>query len=200
MKIIKHTKPLEYLIVEDFYSDEEVCLINREIDFLMGKMNPPSQTQSAKNIKEEIIKRNSAVFLDQVYADRAVSDILTINRKAFGKEIIEAMQSLHPSFFSIGTCDKDATLINYYDSNDHYKPHRDSAQYTFMTFLIPENKGYTGGDFVFTDQEITIHQKNNMLLCFSGSYKHEVTPVKLLNKNSIGRISMTQFLYKLKYD
>jgi len=196
MKITKYKDPLEYLIVEDLYSDEELQLIHREIDFLLKKMKPPEETTSAFDEKNEILKKNKALFLDNIYTDRSVSDILTINRKALSIEIIEAMQSLHPSFFSIGQSDRDSTLINYYESQDYYKPHRDAAPYTFMTFFIPENKGYTGGEFIFTDQGITIPQKNNMLLCFSGSYKHEVTPIELINKDSTGRISMSQFIYR----
>jgi predicted 2-oxoglutarate/Fe(II)-dependent dioxygenase YbiX len=141
----------------------------------------------------EIIKQNRAILLDNTYADRSVSDILTINRKTFNKEIMDAMKSLHPAFHGVDTCNMDSTLLNYYGAGDHYKPHRDASQFTFLTFLVPEDKGYRGGDLVL--EGIKIPQKDNMMIGFVGAYEHEVTPIQLKTDASLGRISMTQFLF-----
>lgn len=193
MKITKHFEPIEYLVVEDFYTKEELWLINREIDFLFTKLKPPTVHSSAVDERNQVIKQNKAILLDNTYADRTVSDILTVNRKTFSREIMDAMKSLHPAFRAVDTCNMDSTLLNYYGANDHYKPHIDASQFTFLTFFVPEDKEYTGGDLML--EGVEIQQKNNMMIGFIGAYEHEVTPIKLKTETSLGRISMTQFLF-----
>lgn len=193
MKITKHIHPLEYLVVENMYTEEELRLIQREIHFLLPKLKPPTIHTSAINERNEVIKQNKALFLDSVYADRSISDILTVNRKTFCDEILDAMKSLHPAFYAVQECNGDTTLLNYYGESNHYKPHRDTSQFTFLTFFIPDNKEYTGGDLILEGQ--IIQQKNNMMIGFIGAYEHEVTPIKLNSEDSVGRVSMSQFLF-----
>lgn len=196
MKIESHHEPFPYLIVHDFYEDHEVDLIWNELNFwsVMNKLLDPERTGQTYEGK----KKNKGVFLDDAYTDRSFSNILQINRKIFSKEIIEAYWALHPSYKIIGICDKDTTLVSYYEDQDYYKPHADRAAITALTWFYKEPKMFEGGDLVFTEYDITISVKNNMMLVFPSVIEHAVTPTSLIagaEKNKgLGRYCISNFM------
>lgn len=194
MNITKCFKPFEHIIVDDVYTKDELSKIWREIYFLKDKFKAPHETESALTEDGVALKSNAALFIDNVYTDRAFSDILQINRRAFGEEILNAISELHPAYGFAKCCNKDVTLINYYADGGYYKAHLDHAAFTFITFLVQELQKFSGGDFLFPDFDYTVTQRNNKLIVFPGCIRHQVTEVKLNTPDSEGRFSMTQFL------
>ena len=193
MNITRCFEPFEHIIVDDVYTKDELSKIWREIYFLKDKFKAPHETMTATKDGAEL-KSNASLLIDSVYTDRAFSDILQINRKAFSGEILGAISQLHPAYGIAKICNTDGTLINYYADGDYYQAHSDGAIFTFITFLLQDKQEFSGGDFLFPDFDYTITQRNNRLIVFSGCIRHQVTEIKLNTPDSEGRFSMTQFL------
>jgi hypothetical protein len=184
----------EYIVIDDFYSVDELAQIKKELIELQTKAIPPSlEVGTAIDFKNnEYQKNNKSLFLDLIFAqDRTQSKCLTLNRKIFNLDIVnEAIKANH-YFKHIQYCNKDTTLINYYYDNEEYKPHTDRTLLTAITtFGIGK---FEGGDFYFPEFDETIKFKENRMIIFAGCFEHWAKKVTSTNKTSC-RISMAQFL------
>jgi Rps23 Pro-64 3,4-dihydroxylase Tpa1-like proline 4-hydroxylase len=192
MVIHKITEPFPHLIIEDFYSKDELKLIWRELDFLTS----PNKLMPA-NLNGSIESNHLSVVLDHVYSNRSISDILIINRKALSKEIKDTFVGLDPLLAHVNLVNSDLTKIKYYENYNGYKKHQDIARFTALTYFYKEPKAFEGGDLYFNDFNYTIKLKSNMLVLFVGALWHESLPVSLKQDGHItgnGKYTMTQFL------
>ena len=192
MFIHKVSKPFPHLIIEDFYSENELKLIWKELDFLTS----PNKLMPA-NLNGSSESNHLSIVLDQVYANRSISDILTVNRKALSKEIKDAFVELNPLLAHINLVNTDLTKIKYYENYNGYKKHQDLARFTALSYFYKEPKAFEGGDLYFNDFDYTIKLKNNMFVLFVGALWHESLPISLKQKGHItgkGKYTMTQFL------
>ena len=196
MQITKVKKPVEYLIVDDVYTAYELEAMWKEIKTLQPQLKGESETSSAKDADGNLLKRNKSILINNCYKNIQESSILMINHRVFNPEITKAISELHPSYNCINFSNRSTTLLNYYDENNEYKPHFDMFMFTYLTFLVPDNKEYTGGDFLLSDFNHVIEQKNNRVVVFPSGINHQVTPVKLNTPESQGRFSLAQFLYR----
>lgn len=179
-------KPFRYVLVDDFYDKNEVKLIKEEIT----AFEPYGVSASSVGGKDDK-KSGSGIFLDDVFIqDRSKSKILTANRKLFCDEIYSSALKLDASFGQIRNCNKDTTLINYYRNNEEYKPHRDNAILTAITFFSIGS--FKGGDFCFTEYDEVVKFKDNRLVIFSSCVLHQALPIKA--KDNSCRVSIAQFL------
>ena len=154
---------------------------------------------TAKDKVSSSFKSNSTgLNLDEIYPKRNISDILTINRKIFEKNLTEKLISLHPFMSHLKLINIDFTKLRYYENDDYYKPHQDLARFTASSYFFKEPKVFTGGDLHFPEFNYTITIENNMLVFFVGSILHSSTPLKIKNKDNLnkgyGKYVMTQFL------
>jgi Rps23 Pro-64 3,4-dihydroxylase Tpa1-like proline 4-hydroxylase len=192
MIIHKIREPFPHLIIENFYSEDELKLIWRELDFLTS----PNKLMPA-NLNGSIEGNHLSIVLDQIYCNRSISDILTINCKALNKEILNAFVELSPLLAHINSINTNLTKIKYYENYNGYKKHQDSARFTALTYFYKEPKAFEGGDLYFNDFNYTINLKNNMFVLFVGALWHESLPVSLKQNEHItgnGKYTMTQFL------
>ena len=184
-------------IAENFYSEKELELIWKELDFLTknGKLLPPHKTGAARDEKGNPQKQNSALFLDEYYSNRNFSNILNVNRKIW-REVNKQFIKSNLMFRYLRSCNEDSTLLNYYEDGDYYKPHHDTSVYTVITYLYKEPKKFTGGNLKLEDYNIEIEVKNNMVIYMPSILVHEVTPI-IMEENSkgCGRYSISQFLF-----
>ena len=143
------------------------------------------------------LKKNKGLFLDTIYSERSISNILILNRRSFDPEIIDAFSDLSFGYQSIKKTNGDTTLISYYENADYYKPHEDSSMYTAVTWFFKEPKAFVGGDFYFSDYNLKIEVQNNMMVLFPSFVKHSVGEIlsKDESLSGYGRYSMTQFVY-----
>ena len=75
MKVTSDSK--DFLVIDDFYTDEEQMHIWKELDFLTydTKLMPPEETGTAHDLDTgKALKKNSALFLDTLYARREFSN------------------------------------------------------------------------------------------------------------------------------
>lgn len=194
MKFTIIKDPIPFLIIDDTYTKDEQVKIYRELDFLSEKLQTPDQTGSAKKPDGEL-KKNTGLFLDNAYAQREISDILTVNRKIFSPEIISELVKCHYAFNMFNSVNSDNTLVSYYDNDGSYFSHSDNSPITAVTWFFKSPKNFTGGDFIFTDYNTQVELKNNRTVIFFGCYKHQVTDVKIINKDVpfSGRFTISQF-------
>ena len=171
-------KPFPYLKVREFYYERELGLIWQELDFLTykDKLEPPSETGQ----KDNDMKSNSGVFLDSLYKSRSFSNILTVNRKLFSRDIMEAMVNLDKIMSAYyNNCDHDGSLISYYEQADYYKSHVDRTIITSISWHFKKPKMFTGGDLIFTDYNERIEIDDNMLVIFPSCIRHQVTAIEM---------------------
>ena len=80
---IPHKEPIPYLLVKDYFSEEDVNLMLQELQFLTSKeklaFKPPINMADGT-------KKNQQIGLDTIYSKRETSDILTILNKIYKDE------------------------------------------------------------------------------------------------------------------
>jgi hypothetical protein len=198
MIITSINEPFPYLLVEDFYKEDELDLIWKELAFLVhpNKLVHGSYTNPEVNSKGHLIKNNRVHYLDAIYKVRNISSILTLSQKLFIPEIIEEFCKLSFGYNSIKKCNTYDTQLGYYENADYYHSHSDSACYTALTWLFKEPKQFSGGDLTFTDYDHTINIKNNMTVLFPSFVMHEVDRIIMDSSefNHGGRHVIAQFV------
>jgi len=199
MKIEVFEIPFPYIRIYDFYTDEELKLIWKELDFILNDhiLKGPETTGTAKNNDGVILKNNLGIFLDSFYSNRETSNILRVNRKIF-EELQKIFDQSNHWFLKNFVSNRDATLISYYENSDYYHKHRDRCLATCLTWFYKEPKSFEGGNLLFEDYGIEIEVKNNCLIFFPSIIPHKVSEVimdeKYLEK-FVGRICMSQFMF-----
>ena len=197
MKIEVFENPFPYIIIYDFYTDEELELIWKELNFILNDhiLKGPEKTGAAKT-NGVILKNNLGVFLDSFYSDRESSNILRVNRKIF-KKIPEISDVSNHWFLKNFKSNQDITLISYYENTDYYHKHHDNSLGTCLTWFYKEPKSFEGGNLLFEDYGIEIEVKNNCLIFFPSIIPHSVSEVIMDKKyfgKFMGRICMSQFI------
>jgi hypothetical protein len=196
-------KGLPVVIIDEYYSDNAARLIWQELCFLNSapdKFLDPEDTGSAwtenKDGGKNYLRKNKALPLDLVYSNRAISDILSANRKIFTKDIVDQLEKLHVYFRTLDGIGNDATLINYYENSDYYLPHVDMSCCTALTWFFKQPKSFTGGQLVI-EEELKIECVYNRAVIFPSMLKHSVESTvvepSLVGQN-YGRYAITQLM------
>ena len=162
---------------------------------------PPDKTTAA--VKDgKILKKNAAVFLDHLYANRGISNILSVNRKLLNCNItndhnLDIFKNHDNWFFKYYKTWDDFTMISYYEDSDYYLPHDDKSGITAITWFFKEPKRFTGGDLIFPHTKEKIECKNNKIVVFPSCVVHQATQIRMEKKyqgQRLGRYAMSQFL------
>ena len=205
---ILKNEPFPYILIDDFYDQSELDRIWEELDYLCNpkRMGRSSiERGAATNIysdgTEQSIKNSWDLFLDTFFTSRDFSNILEINRKLINKEMFKN----HPHWLFNhldALINEDNTQILYYENNDEYKPHRDLARLTGITWFYREPKKFTGGNLRFPKFDMEIECKHNRVIVFPSSIHHGVDKIGMEEKDmgkKLGRFTMTQFLSCMDY-
>lgn len=185
------------VIADDLFTYREYKLMFDEFKFIKdrGLLMSGNETGGAVNLDDgTMLKQNSSVFLDQLYNERSLSDMLSVNRKVFSSSVVSELIKLHSLFNYIPLSTQDATLLSYYDSDNKYEGHRDEATITILTWFYEEPRKFEGGDFIVED-EFKIECRANRTVFMPSYMLHAVTPVRPEKPNKgLGRYTMTQFV------
>jgi Rps23 Pro-64 3,4-dihydroxylase Tpa1-like proline 4-hydroxylase len=196
MHITSNSK--QYLIVDDFFNESELYHLWNELDTLQSKkvLQPPHQTAGAIGDGGDIIKKNSGIFLDDYYENREDSSILNMYDKYICTDIYERFSTMSPEFKYAFYVNFDRTLLNYYENDDHYKPHTDAAILTCLYWCYKEPKAFEGGDLTLHQIGEVIGMKNNRLVIFPSHNVHSVSPVSMEEVGEgKGRYCISKFLF-----
>lgn len=197
--MLAKTQDFAYTLIDNFYTDQEMDQIWKELEYFTSpfRMFSPDMTFSATN-QGQLLKNNKSIQLDTFYQNnRNMSDLLRLNRKLFDTSIFDPFIKLHPYNDIIKECSSDYTLLSYYENGDYYKPHKDLAQFTALTWFYKEPKMFSGGEFSFPERDIQVEAKNNRMILFPSWVSHEVSEVHMdqeFEYSTNGRYCMTQFL------
>lgn len=197
MDIFCYENNFPYIVIDNYYTEDEYKLIWEEINFLCYDYKLPKSTGSATDDMGNRLKNNRAVYLDNVYGnDRSISSILSINQKLFNNSY-EILRN-HPSwFFQNIRGTRDNTSLSYYEDDEEYPSHYDEYSMTALWWTCRKPKKFEGGNFIFSDYNETVEFKDNRMIIFPSIIMHRVTKVIMQEqylKQKNGRICLTQFL------
>ena len=197
MEIKSSGTEIPFLIIQDLYNEDELCMIKKEIDFVHSAGCFTENTGSAMNDGDKL-KKGKGIWLDTVYANRNMSMILRLNRKPMHDvEIKQSFINLSPYHISYTRINRDTTLLHYYENEDLYKSHRDAAVFSCVTWFFNKPKKFTGGNLIFTDLNVSIEIEDNMCVIFPSILLHEVEEIKMqenVGDEKNGRYSLAQFM------
>ena len=195
IKFIDTDKIYPFLMIDNFYTEEEQELIWTELEFLRGNLER-ADTATAVDKDGLRLAAKWSVFLDDVFKDRQFSNVFRFKGKMFNEEVLEAYNKI-PSYQTYVNCNQDNTLLNYYEDGDYYKPHYDAMHHSCIVWFIREPKVWKGGEFLFEDSKIEIECKHNRMVLFPSFYLHGARAVKMKKKDKnkgLGRYAMSTFL------
>lgn len=193
---------LPVVVIDDYYDDQAVEKIWREIEFYSSQNNlkTPEHTGSATSVSSDgsvsFLKQNKGIYLDQIYLDRNFSCILTENRKTFSQSVIQKLVDIHIIFKYLQNVNKDCTLLSYYENSDYYKPHTDNSVITIVSWFYKEPKNFQGGVLQIENQ-LEIQCLFNRTVIFPSMLHHAVTPVTIADEHlgkNFGRYTLTQLV------
>jgi len=200
MEVFYHESPFPHVTISDYYGEEELKLVWKELEFLTNPiiLKSPEFTGTAKDNQGKILKQNHGVFLDLIYKDRKISNILNFSRKHFHPDIVEPLCTHNYFFRYLQKSAFDATLLSYYQDSDRYQSHTDSSTITAITWLFKEPKHFDGGDLSFTEFNYNIPIKNNFMIIFPSILYHSVSPI-IMKENKepfsgYGRYALSNFI------
>jgi hypothetical protein len=190
-----------FVQVDDTYTQKELDEILLELEFLRisGEFLNPEETGSSTEIDSSgnkiLLKRNSGVFLDNVYANRKTSIILKYNRKLFGAQL--NLEELPPIFKQFRRTNWDGTLVSYYTNQDYYHAHMDNAMFTMVTYLYKQPKKFLGGELVLPESGHLLEPVFNRTYIFPSYVTHKVNTVQIAQEDGdagYGRYCISSFL------
>jgi Rps23 Pro-64 3,4-dihydroxylase Tpa1-like proline 4-hydroxylase len=178
-----------------------------ELAFLTGgeKLKPPEETGSATDANEytetkgvELKKCNKALFLDECYSKREVSDILTLTEKFLADKKVRKAADKKSWFYGIlPNTNYDTTLLSYYENKDYYESHFDVAIITLLFWFNKQPKGFDGGDLVLPEIDTKIPFQHNTVVMLPSFVQHQVESISMKKKNGVkdnGRYCVSKFL------
>ena len=183
---------LEYIVIDDLYSEEELKLVKAELEELILHAHPVEKMDSAKNSVNKAYKKNCmSLWADEFYKEnRDISNILKASRKLFCDEIASYAKKINAFYGHIKTCDEDYTLINFYKSGEQYKSHKDNSIFTAITLI--EMGNINGGGLIFSDFNEFISFKDNRMIIFPGCVEHKTEAI--ITSADSYRVSIAQFM------
>jgi hypothetical protein len=174
IKVTVHTEPFHYIEVRNLWTKQERKEMFDEMLYLENKalFKPPEETGSALDDDKKVIKNNSGMFIDEVWATRDYSDILKHNRKIFN--VLDNKKVIDSWYFDGLNCNSDSTLVSYYEDACYYKPHMDKNIITAVSWFFKEPKKFNGGELTITDHDLTFEVTNDLTILFPSNIRHEV--------------------------
>lgn len=198
MQIEFFESPFPHVIIHEYYNEEELADIWQEFEFLSKnwKLKNPSYTGTSVDRGGNAMKKNLGIFLDELYNDRDISNILTCSRKLFQPALVRELSSYHYIFKYILLSNMDSTLVSYYGDGCYYRPHFDKSVISSITNFYKEPKKFEGGDLYFSDYDYRVPLENNRMIIFPSVIHHSVEEVKMTGEDILGdgRYTITQFL------
>ncbi len=193
-----------HLVIDDFFTPDELKLVWRELEYLTSpnRMYPPESPFSGTASKNgKLLKHNMVAPLMNLFNEPQYSDIFSSFGKVYDKEFVDIIEDMNHEFRYHSMSDhlNNRCFVSYYEDNDYYQLHRDSAILTFLYWCNKEPKKFIGGDLTIPEIGTDIEYKNNRLVVFPSHLLHSVSPVEMVGENKPlsgnGRYCISYFLY-----
>ena len=195
-------EPFPHAIIDDFYNEEELELLWKEINYLTS---PDRMVKSGKDLGTAESKLSATplsngygIFLNELYKEESYSDILTITDKIFNPNLLNEISNLDYLYNDVKSLNKSSTKLRYYNDTEEYFSHVDTCRYTMISYFYKEPKCFTGGDLHFKDFDYTIEIKPNRVVFFKSCLYHASTKLVTTKEDTAfsgkGKYSITKFL------
>lgn len=182
------------VIVDDFLSEEGLTECWATIDsFSIPGLLPPEDTASA-TVEGELIKRNKALFLNEIYESAPMSCRMAHPLFERYAEFREKAWNVHPAFRTLRN-PQVSMLLSYYGNGDYYQDHVDACPITALYWLCKDRSKFEGGDLTIEGQK-TYEFRNNRMILFPGYTYHQVSPITMDQDDELkglGRWTVTLF-------
>jgi hypothetical protein len=187
---------LEYVIIDDVYTDKEFKIIKKEIEYLQNKALTVEEIGSAKR-DNKYLKNNKSVWVYDYFhnnPNESPND-LTLYRKIFSSTVYNELEKHSIHFSHIRRSTGDGLLINYYHDGGEYLPHTDESVFTCLTMF--EIGKIEGGNLRFPDFNEVVEFKENRMVVFPGCLSHHAEKTHC-EKDSY-RVTLANFIYYYKH-
>jgi hypothetical protein len=186
---------LEYIIIDDIYTNKEFNTIKKEIEYLQEKSLPVEQIDSAKQ-DHMYLKNNKSIWVYDYFHNNPNESPcdLALYRKIFSENIYSKLEK-HSLYFShIRRSTGDGLLINYYSNDGEYLPHYDQTVFTCITMF--EIGKIEGGNLRFPEFNEVVKFKENRMVIFPGCLAHHAE--KTTCEEGSYRATLVNFIYYRK--
>lgn len=186
-------EPFEHIIFENFFSEEELPIVHREIEFYTSNDllsapldDRPATGNSLDEHGKSMAKRKSA-FLGSIFVDfRRSSKIYQFTKKIYSKQT-KAMGTLGRL---LNHSNNDATLLSLYTKGDFYLPHFDKSAMTLVTYIWDKQIPNAGGELYFPEFDYSYDCRHNSAVLFLSAIDHGVKELTA----DVNRFAITTFL------
>lgn len=199
-KITFLKEPFEHIIIEDYYSEQEIAAVTKEIIFISESNSIEEADTRNTAVEDNVIQaKRRCVFLHDMFVAPEKSLRLPILNFKYDK--VKELREFGILGRQVALSNQITTLISFYRDGDYYTPHFDDAYTTQIIYLWPGEKDFDGGELYFPEFDYEITVKNNSCLYFPGAAVHGVKPIvsKNLSSNSIKRVSVTTFRSRVSH-
>lgn len=189
-----------FIVIDNWYSENEEFAVWRELDYYFCNNRFYKRAENESDIARkdgEALGKTNRLYLDNIYNNREHSIIINMMYKQRSKQFKSLLEKTFVNHYTFGQTDRDSTMISYYEDNDYYNSHIDTARFTCLIWLHKMDKPvFKDGDFILEQADTTIKFKNNRLIFFPSWYYHAVTPISMNGKEkgkNLGRYTITHF-------
>ena len=198
--IIKKHKDIPAVVVDDWYTPEELNLIWKQLNFftqknMMGRAEV-SGSVARKPETNEAKGRNARIWLDNYFTQEGsmfniISNSLT---SKLTHDFNNLVSSCSEQFTNFVTTNTNTNFVSYYENNDEYDYHFDTSMFSMLIWLYKTPKKFKGGEFSFKKENRKIELKNNRMILFPSYLEHKVTKLNMKNSgDNNGRYTITHF-------
>ena len=181
MKATWKDEHFPHVLLEDFFTKEELKYALHEANRIRPTLLPPHKTGTAtRGAEQRPTKQNSGMFLPY---DSPIPELAS---RHLSEELVGPLDNWFSTVWRRNNFR--CWLLSRYSNGEYYNAHTDAAQWTVLLWIFKEPKPFKGGDLIFTDYDYTIECKNNSGIIFPGPIKHEVPPIE-----GDGRYTITLF-------
>ena len=198
--IIKKHKDIPAVVVDDWYTPEELNLIWKQLNFFtqknMMERAEVSGSVARKPETNEAKGRNARIWLDNYFTQEGnmfniISNSLT---SKLTHDFNNLVSSCSEQFTNFVTTNTNTNFVSYYENNDEYDYHFDTSMFSMLIWLYKTPKKFKGGEFSFKKENRKIELKNNRMILFPSYLEHKVTKLNMKNSgDNNGRYTITHF-------
>lgn len=183
-ELISLTDIDNFLYITDFFDDNHLSEIFKEINFLTNSENKllwsgVKNSGTAKDSKDNFLaNKKKLLHLDTFYnfkkIDRDVSAYFQYYKKC-SQPLLGAKLSGVWNYVNI--VNNNFTALAKYKNDSYYSSHFDSSIFTQLVWVNEPDHIVQGGDLMFDDFNHRVPYRNNTCILFPGYFRHSVTRV-----------------------
>ena len=198
--IIKKHKDIPAVVVDDWYTPEELNLIWKQLNFFTQKNAMERAEDSgavARKLETNEAKgKNARIWLDNYFTQEGSMFNIISNSLAskLTHDFNNLVSSCSEQFTNFVTTNTNTNFVSYYENNDEYDYHFDTSMFSMLIWLYKTPKKFKGGEFSFKKENRKIELKNNRMILFPSYLEHKVTKLNMKNSgDNNGRYTITHF-------